>query len=79
MAAPKPATNMPSEVTVLRTAAAAKKGPGAKGAFDTETTWPKPEFVCYPMARANSIGTIDDDRQRDQRGEDGERIHRGCR
>jgi len=39
----KPAPNLPSEVTILKTKAAAKKGPGAVPG-DTETTWPKPEF-----------------------------------
>ncbi|ORY31007.1 hypothetical protein BCR39DRAFT_593536 [Naematelia encephala] len=35
---------MPSEVNILKTKAAAKRGPGAKNEKDTETVWPKPEF-----------------------------------
>lgn len=37
---------MPSEVSILKTRAAAKKGLG-KGVGGTETVWPKPEFVSY--------------------------------
>ncbi|KAK4684920.1 hypothetical protein P7C73_g5239, partial [Tremellales sp. Uapishka_1] len=41
--------HMASEVSVLRTKAAAKRGPGATGSEGTETTWPKPEFH-YPSS-----------------------------
>ena len=40
----KPATNMASEVTVLKTKAAAKRGLKSLPE-ETETIWPKPEFV----------------------------------
>lgn len=49
MSRPAPFTNLPSEVTVLKTNAAAKKGPGAFGQGDTETIWPKPEFVSVDV------------------------------
>ncbi|KAK1926299.1 hypothetical protein DB88DRAFT_157884 [Papiliotrema laurentii] len=39
----RPATNIASEVSVLQTKAAAKKGLGVTPA-ETETTWPKPEW-----------------------------------
>ena len=39
----QPATNLPSEVAVLKTKAAAKKGLGSSG--HTETIWPKTEWV----------------------------------
>ena len=45
MSKPGKFENLPSEVTILKTNAAAKKGPGAYGQSDTETVWPKPEFV----------------------------------
>ncbi|KAK6905246.1 hypothetical protein I204_08097 [Kwoniella mangroviensis CBS 8886] len=35
------APQMPSEVNILKTKAANKKGPGS---LDVETVWPKPEF-----------------------------------
>lgn len=41
---PKPAP-IASEVAILKTKAAAKRGVGALGG-QTETIWPKPEFVC---------------------------------
>ena len=37
--------NMPSEVSILKSKAAAKTGPGAFSLADTETVWPKAEFV----------------------------------
>lgn len=40
----KPANVMPSEVSILKSRAAAKRGLG-KSIGDTETVWPKPEFV----------------------------------
>jgi hypothetical protein len=36
------APNLPSEVRILKTREAAKKGTGTE---ETEVTWPKPEFV----------------------------------
>ncbi|EIW72606.1 hypothetical protein M231_05167 [Tremella mesenterica] len=36
--------NLPSQVDILRSNKAAKKGPGASGINDTITVWPKPEF-----------------------------------
>ncbi|KAL7419105.1 hypothetical protein Q5752_005941 [Cryptotrichosporon argae] len=41
MSRPPATTTLPSEVTVLKTKAAAKRGTGSEA---TETTWPKPEF-----------------------------------
>lgn len=35
---------MPSEVDILKTKAANKKGAGSE---EVETVWPKPEFVCH--------------------------------
>ena len=42
MAAP----TIPSQVDILKTDAAAKKGLGVK-AKDTEAIWPKPQFVSF--------------------------------
>jgi hypothetical protein len=51
MSRPGKFENLPSEVTILKTNAAAKKGPGAYGQSDTETVWPKPEFVSVIASR----------------------------
>ncbi len=40
----RPANVMPSEVSILKTKAAAKRGLGSN-VGETETVWPKPEFV----------------------------------
>lgn len=41
----KPPDNLPSEVSILKTKAAAKKGLNVTPE-KTEVVWPKPEFVC---------------------------------
>jgi hypothetical protein len=41
------APTIPSQVDILKTDAAAKKGLGVK-AKDTEAVWPKPQFVSVP-------------------------------
>lgn len=45
----RPATNMASEVAILKTKAAAKKGLGTTPA-DTETIWPKPEWASLYLS-----------------------------
>ena len=44
--------NMPSEVSILKSKAAAKTGPGAHSLADTETVWPKAEFVRFSYISA---------------------------
>lgn len=62
---------MPSEVDILKTNAAAKKGTGVS-ARDTEVTWPKPQFVSCRCEFADEKGpstTIDN--VTDKEGADG--------
>ena len=56
MSSGKPAANIASEVSVLKTKAAAKKGLGTVPS-DTETIWPKPEWVS-PSERAGEDGSL---------------------
>lgn len=51
MAAPQ----LPSEVDILKTNAAAKKGLGVK-ASGTETIWPAPQFVGFALMILWRIG-----------------------
>jgi len=46
-----------SEVDILKTKAAAKRGVGALDG-QTETIWPKPEFVC-PLLLSPSLRLMD--------------------
>ena len=50
MSSAKPATNMASEVSILKTKAAAKKGLKVSPQ-EAETVWPKPEFVSPARSR----------------------------
>lgn len=51
-----PALNLPSDVSVLKTKEAAKRGLDAS-VGQTEVVWPKPEFVSGPASRAHSTHT----------------------
>lgn len=50
----KAAKVMPSEVSILKTRAAAKKSLG-RGVGKTETVWPKPEFVSI-LTSSTALG-----------------------
>jgi hypothetical protein len=51
----RPANVMPSEVSILKTRPAAKKALG-KTVSETETVWPKPEFVSAMFRLGLSTG-----------------------
>lgn len=61
MSSSKPAP-IASEVDILKSKAAAKRGVGATDG-KTETIWPKPEFVRSPpkyLSPLKHIGAVDD-------------------
>ena len=53
MAAPQ----LPSQVDILKTDAAAKKGLGVKSK-DTEAVWPKPQFVRLLLGRRRRLARL---------------------